>query len=159
MIGASGRLDRRHTSGGNVVIDLLVKVLINAIGVWAAIQIVPQIEFPAAEQLSTLGDNWWRLGAVALILALVNTYVKPILKALSFPITLMSLGLFSLVLNALLLLLVAFVSNQLDLGFSIGGFPPDFTADAFIGALLGSIVISIVATVLGMVNTSRKVVV
>lgn len=141
------------------MIDLLVKVLINAVGVWAAIQIVPQIVFPAAKDLSTLGDNWWKLLAVALILALVNSYVKPILKALSFPITLISLGLFSLVLNALLLLLVAFVSDQLSLGFSIGGFPPDFTADAFIGALLGSIVISIVATVLGMVNTSRKVVV
>jgi len=141
------------------MIDLLVKVLINAVGVWAAIQVVPQIVFPAAKDLSTLGDNWWKLLAVALILALVNSYVKPILKALSFPITLISLGLFSLVLNALLLLLVAFVSSQLDLGFSIGGFPPDFTADSFIGALLGSIIISIVGTLLGMLNTGRKVVV
>jgi len=133
------------------VIDLLVKVLINAVGVWAAIQVVPQIDF-------AFGNDWWKLLAVALILAIVNSYVKPILKALSFPITLISLGLFSLVLNALLLLLVAFVSNQVSLGFSIGGFPPDFTADAFIGALLGSIIISIVSTLLGMLNTGRKVV-
>jgi len=133
------------------VIDLLVKVLINAVGVWAAIQVVPQIDFD-------FGNDWWKLLAVALILAIVNSYVKPILKALSFPITLISLGLFSLVLNALLLLLVAFVSNQVSLGFSIGGFPPDFTADAFIGALLGSIIISIVSTLLGMLNTGRKVV-
>jgi putative membrane protein len=134
------------------VIDLLVKVLINAVGVWAAIQVVPQIDF-------AFGNDWWKLLAVALILAIVNSYLKPILKALSFPITLISLGLFSLVLNALLLLLVAFVSDQVSLGFSIGGFPPDFTADAFIGAFLGSIIISIVSTVLGMVNTSRKVVI
>jgi putative membrane protein len=133
------------------VIDLLVKVLINAVGVWAAIQVVPQIDF-------AFGNDWWKLLAVALILALVNSYLKPILKALSFPITLISLGLFSLVLNALLLLLVAFVSDQVSLGFSIGGFPPDFTADAFIGALLGSIIISIVSTLLGMLNTGRKVV-
>jgi putative membrane protein len=133
------------------VIDLLVKVLINAVGVWAAIQVVPQIDF-------AFGNDWWKLLAVALILAIVNSYVKPILKALSFPITLISLGLFSLVLNALLLLLVAFVSDQVSLGFSIGGFPPDFTADAFIGALLGSIIISIVSTLLGMLNTGRKVV-
>ncbi len=133
------------------MIDLLVKVLINAVGVWAAIQVVPQIDF-------AFGNDWWKLLAVALILAIVNSYVKPILKALSFPITLISLGLFSLVLNALLLLLVAFVSNQVSLGFSIGGFPPDFTADAFIGALLGSIIISIVSTLLGMLNTGRKVV-
>jgi putative membrane protein len=133
------------------VIDLLVKVLINAIGVYAAIQLVPQIDF-------AFGDDWWKLLAVALILALVNTYVKPILKVLSFPVTLVSLGLFSFVLNALLLLLVAFVSNQLGLGFSIGGFPPSFSSDSFVGALLGAIVISIVSTLLGMFNATRKVV-
>ncbi|HEX9551542.1 MAG TPA: phage holin family protein [Candidatus Limnocylindrales bacterium] len=135
------------------MIDLLVKVLINAVGVWAAIQL------PFTNITFNYGDDWWKLLAVALILALVNSYVKPILKALSFPVTLLSLGLFSLVLNALLLLLVAFVSDQLNLGFSIGGFPPTLDSDAFLGALLASIVISIVSTVLGMVNTSRKVVV
>lgn len=140
------------------MIDLLVKVLINAVGVYAAIQVVPQIQFPAAKDLSTLGDNWWKLLAVALILALVNSYVKPVLRILSFPITLVSLGLFVFVLNALLLLLVAFVSDQLGLGFSIGGFPPSFSADSFVGALLGAIVISIVSTLLGMLNSGRKVV-
>jgi putative membrane protein len=141
------------------VADLLLKVLINAVGVYAAIQLVPQIKFPAAEDLSTLGDNWWKLLAVALILALINSYIKPILKILSFPITLLSLGLFALVLNALLLLLVAFVSDQFKLGFRIADFPPNFTADAFVGALLGSIVISIVSTLLGLVNRSRRLVV
>lgn len=141
------------------MIDLLVKVLINAIGVYAAIVLIPQIEFPAADDLSKLGDNWWRLGLVALILALVNAYLKPILKALSFPITLLSMGLFAFVLNAALLLLVAFLSGQLDLNFTIGGFPPTFTADSFVGALLGSIVISIVSTVLGLVNAGRRVVI
>ena len=139
--------------------DLVVKVLINAVGVYAAIQLVPQINFPAAENLSALGDNWPKLLLVALILALVNSYIKPIAKILSFPITLMSLGLFTFVLNALLLLLVAWISGQLTLGFTIGGFPPDFSADSFIGALLGALVISIVSMLLGMVNTGRKIVV
>jgi len=134
------------------MVDLIVKVVINAIGVWAAIQLVPQIDFD-------YGNDWWKLLAVALILALVNSYIKPILKVLSFPITLISLGLFAFVLNAAMLLLVAVVSDQLGLGFTIDKFPPDFTADAFVGALLGSIVISIVSTVLGMVNAGRRVVV
>ena len=134
------------------MIDLLVKVVINAVGVLAAIQFVPQIHFD-------FGGDWWKLAAVALILALVNSYLKPFLKILSFPISLMSLGLFAFVLNAVLLLLVAFVSTQLGLGFTIGGFPPSFGADSFVGALLGSIVISLVALLLGMVNTGRKVVV
>ena len=140
------------------MIDLLIKVLINAIGVYAAIQLVPQIHFPAAEDLSTLGENWWKLALVALILALINSYLKPILKILSFPITLLTVGLFAFVLNALLLLLVAWISGALDLGFTIDKFPPSLTADAFVGALLGSIVISIVATLLGLVNRGRGLV-
>lgn len=131
--------------------DLLVKVLINAVGVFAAIQVVPMVDF-------AYGEDWWKLLAVALILALVNTWIKPILKIVSLPITLVSLGLFTFVLNALLLLLVAFVSDQLALGFTIGGFPPDFTSDSFIGALLASVVISIVSTLLGFLNAGRKVV-
>ena len=72
--------------------DLVIKVLINAVGVYAAIQLVPQIHFPAAENLSTFGDNWWKLLGVALIIALINSYLKPILKALSFPITLLTMA-------------------------------------------------------------------
>ncbi|HET9681265.1 MAG TPA: phage holin family protein [Candidatus Limnocylindrales bacterium] len=140
------------------MIDLLVKVLINAAAVYVAIALVPQIKFPAADHLLSLTDDWWKLLAVALILALINSYVRPILRALSFPITLLSMGLFTFILNALLLLLVAFVSDQFKLGFTIGGFPPDLTADAFVGALLGSIVISIVSLILGMANRGRRLI-
>jgi len=141
------------------VIDLLVRILINAVAVYVAVLVVPQISFPAADNLLKLEGNWWQVIVVALILALINSYVKPIVKALSFPITLLSLGLFSLVLNALLLLLVAFIADAVKVDFSIGGFPPDFTADAFVGALLGSIVISIVSIVLGMLDRGRRIVV
>jgi putative membrane protein len=134
------------------VVDLIVKVLINAVAVYAAVLLVPQIVF-------SFGDDWWKLVAVALVLALINTYIKPIVKALSFPITLLTVGLFALVLNALLLLLVAFISDQFKLGFKIGDFPPKFTADAFVGALLGSIVISIVSTVLGLLDRGRRLVI
>ena len=138
------------------MIDLLVKVLVNAVAVYVAVLVVPQIRFPAANDLLALEGNWWHVLVVALILAVVNSYLKPIVKALSFPITLLSLGLFALVLNALMLLLVAFLSDTVGITFAIGDFPPDFTADAFVGALLGSIVISIVATVLGLFNVGRR---
>ena len=141
------------------MIDLLVKILINAIGVYVAVLVVPQISFPAADNLLKFQGNWWHVVVVALILALINSYVKPILKALSFPITLLTVGLFSLVLNALLLLLVAFLAGQVGIDFTIGKFPPNFTADAFVGALLGSIVISIVSIVLGMLDRGRRIVV
>jgi putative membrane protein len=139
------------------VIDLLVKIIINAIGVYVAVLLVPQINFPAADDLLTFRGDWWHVVVVALILALINAYVKPILKVLSFPITLLSMGLFSLVLNAFLLLFVAFLAGYAEVRFSIGGFPPSFTADSFIGALLGSIVISIVSIVLGMIDRGRRI--
>ena len=140
------------------MIDLLVRILINAIGVYIAVLVVPQISFPAADNLLKFEGNWWHVVVVALILALINSYVKPILKALSFPITLLTVGLFSLVLNALLLLFVAFIADKAGINFTIGGFPPKFTADAFVGALLGSIVISLVSIVLGMLDRGRRIV-
>ena len=139
------------------MIDLLVKIVINAIAVYVAVLVVPQISFPAADNLLKFEGNWWQVVVVALILAVINSYVKPIIKALSFPITLLTLGLFSLVLNALLLLLVALLADKLNVNFTIGGFPPNFTADAFVGALLGSIVISLVSIVLGMLDRGRRI--
>lgn len=132
------------------MMDLAIKVAINAVGVYVAIQIVPQLSFE-------FGDDWWKLGAVALVLALVNSYLKPIVKILAFPITLMTLGLVAFVINAAMLLLVAFVSDMFGLGFRIAQFPPDLTADVLIGALLGSVVISLVSTGLSMVNMGRKI--
>ena len=140
------------------MIDLLVRILINAIAVIVAVLVVPQIAFPAADDALKLQGNWWHVLVVALILALVNSYLKPILKVLSFPITLMTVGLFAFVLNALLLLLVAWLADQVDIAFTIGGFPPSFTADSFIGALLGSIVISIVSIVLSMLDRGRRII-
>lgn len=140
------------------VIDLLVKILINMVGVYVAVLVVPQIAFPAADDLLKLQGNWWHIVVVALILALINSYLKPILKALSFPITLLTMGLFAFVLNAVLLLLVAFIADLINIDFTIGGFPPGFTADSFIGALLGSIVISLVSIVLGMLDRGRRIV-
>jgi len=135
------------------VIDLLVKVLINAAAVWVAIQL------PFTQITFDYGKDWWKLLAVALILAIINSYIKPIVKILTFPVTLLTVGLFAFVLNALLLLLVALISDSFHLGFKIADFPPHFTADAFVGALLASIVISIVATLLGLLNLGRRLVV
>ena len=139
------------------MIDLLVKIIINAIAVYVAVLLVPQIDFPAANNLLSLEGNWWHVVVVALILALINAYVKPILKVLSFPITLVSMGLFSLVLNAFLLLFVAFLAGYFESQLLDRRLPAKFTADSFVGALLGSIVISIVSIVLGMLDRGRRI--
>jgi putative membrane protein len=133
------------------VIDFVVRVLINAVGVYVATQVVPQIQF-------NVGNDWWKLIAVALILALVNAYIRPIVKLLAIPISFLTLGLVAFVINGAMLLLVALASDQFGLGFRIGTFPPSLNADAIIGAIIGSVVISIVSTVLGILNTGRKIV-
>ena len=89
------------------MIDLLVKILINAVGVIVAVLLVPQIKFPAADGLLKLQGNWWQVIVVAVILALINSYLKPILKVLSFPITLLTMGLFAFILNAVQFLITA----------------------------------------------------
>jgi putative membrane protein len=140
------------------VIDLVVKVLINAVGVYVAVLVVPQIKFPAADDLLKLQGDWWQVLVVALILAVINTYIKPILKLLSFPITLLTLGVFAFVLNAALLLVAVFIADLASIDFTIGGFPPNFTADSFVGALIASVVISVVSIVLGMLDRGRRIV-
>jgi putative membrane protein len=131
------------------VVELGIRILVNAAALWVAIQIVPQLVF-------NFGSDWWKLLAVALIFALVNSYIKPIVKALSFPISMLTLGLVAFVINAAMLLLVALLSDQLKLGFKVGDFPPTLNADAIVGALLGAIVISVVSTLASIALTPRK---
>lgn len=131
--------------------DLIVKVLINAAALWVAIQVVPDdlLAF-------NFGEHWYRLLVVALIFALVNSYLRPIVKALSFPISLMTLGLISFVINAAMLLVTAWASGELELGFKVGDFPPDFTADTIVGALVGALVISVVSTLVSVALAPRR---
>jgi putative membrane protein len=114
--------------------DRLLQILVNAAALWVAVLIVPGLDWN--------GDQWWKFLLVAVVFSLINTYIKPILRILTLPISVVTLGLFLLVINALLLMLTGAISGELDLGFVVR----DFWA-----ALLGSIVISIVGWVLSMV--------
>ena len=69
---------------------------------------------------------------VCIIIGLINTFIKPILQAITLPINILSLGIFALVLNALLLMLAGWIS-------------PGFEVDGFLNALLGSILLSLFA--------------
>jgi putative membrane protein len=84
--------------------------------------------------VSFTGDVWRLLG-VALVFAVFNVSVRPILALLTLPFFLVTLGLFTFVLNALMLWWTGVVSSALGLGFSVSGF-----AAAFLGALVVSTV-------------------
>src|SRR6186713_1365992 len=123
--------------------DRVIQLLINAAALYVAQLLVDGLDFDFSE-----AGAWWEFLLVALIFGLVNTFLKPVLRLLTLPITMVTLGLFLLVLNALLLLLVGWISSQLSLGLEVDGFVP---------ALLGSIVISIVGWLLSMViGAGRK---
>ena len=135
------------------MVDLVIRVLINALAVFVAVKVLP------ANLLTfNWGADWWKLLAVALLFAIVNSYIKPIVKALSMPIGLLTMGLIAFVINAAMLLLVAFASDQLKLGFKVGDFPPKFTSDTIIGALLASLIISVVATIVSIALKPRKLI-
>ena len=119
--------------------DRVIQILINAAALYVAVLIVPNLEFTG---------EWWKLLLVAAIFGLVNTFVRPILRIFTLPITVLTLGLFLLVINALMLLLTGAISNVLNLGLTVGD---------FLAALLGSIVISIVGMLLSAVIGGSRV--
>src|SRR5262245_31638109 len=108
----------------------IVRLLVNAAALWVATRIVPGVSY---------AGGWTRFFAVALIFGVVNAVVAPLAKVLTFPLIVVTLGLFLLVVNGLMLWLTSALSGAFDLGFHVRGF-----WSAFFGAL----VVSIVSTVL-----------
>ncbi len=107
------------------MLNFLLTWLVAALSLLLTAYIVPGFEF----------DNFLTAALAALVLGLVNAIVRPILLILTFPLTLLTLGLFLFVVNALMLWLVGFLT-------------PGFTVAGFLPALLGSIVLTLVSTLL-----------
>jgi putative membrane protein len=87
---------------------------------------------------------------LAIVAGVVNGLIKPIVRLLSLPIRIATLGLFSLVINAAMLLLIAWLADKVNIDFTIHGFPPDFSLDAVLWAIVGSIVLSIISSLVGI---------
>jgi putative membrane protein len=120
---------------------LLLRLLINAGALWAATALVPGISF--------VGDTG-RFLVVALVFGLLNALVRPLLLLLSLPLLILTLGLFTFILNAFVLMMLGSLSEGLGLGFHVNGFFP-----AFVGALI----VTVVSFVLSMVvkpSSDRK---
>jgi putative membrane protein len=111
---------------------LLVRWLIATVAIFAAVKLLPGISFRGP---------YWKLALVALIFGLVNALIRPLLKLLTCPLIMLTLGLFTLVINALMLLLTAQLSEAFDLHFQVLN---------FWSAFWGSIVISIVSFLLNL---------
>jgi putative membrane protein len=120
----------------------IVRTIVTAVAVAIVAYVYPAIDY---------GNELLNLAVVAVVLGLVNAFVKPIVGMLSLPLNLMTFGLFGFVINAVLLLAVAAVTDALGFTFIVGGFPPDLGISAIVAAAIGSIAISIVSAVISMV--------
>jgi putative membrane protein len=117
----------------------LVRWLVNAAALWVATFIVPGVTYSGGP-LPLLG--------VALVFGVVNAVIRPVAKILTFPLIILTLGIFALVINGLMLMLTSALSSALGLGFHVGG---------FWAAFWGALVVSLVSTILSLfIRDSRR---
>jgi putative membrane protein len=144
------------------MVDLLIRVAVNAVALVAAATFVPEVRLTPRDKI----EDWVMILLIALVFALVNSYIKPIVKMLAMPIGLMTMGLIAFVINAAMLLGTAWLVNlkqvhdalNSNFSFQVGGYPPNWGYEAIGAAVVASIVISIVSTALGLLLVPRKVV-
>jgi putative membrane protein len=116
----------------------LVRLLINAAALWVAPYFASGISYQG---------SWASLFLVALVFGVLNASLRPLLKLLTFPLLILTLGLFTFVINALMLLITGWISDRLNLGFHVAG---------FWSAFWGGLVISIVSLVLSLLVKSHR---
>jgi putative membrane protein len=117
---------------------LLVRLLASAVALAVAAGLVDGISVgPGTDRERVL-----TLLGVAIIFGLVNAFVRPILRLLTLPLVVLTLGLFLLVLNALMLLLTEWIAKQFDLAFQV---------DGFWSAVLGALIVTIVSFLISIV--------
>jgi putative membrane protein len=115
-----------------------IRLLVNAAALWVATQIVPGVSFSGGA-LPLLG--------VALVFGVVNALIRPVAKILTFPLIILTLGIFALVINGLMLWLTSSLSSALGLEFHVSG---------FWAAFWGALVVSLVSTILSLFIVDSK---
>ncbi len=117
--------------------SFIIRWIVTAVAVAAAVWLVPGFTFIGG------GAAWAGIAVFALILSLVNISIKPILQILSLPVTVLTLGIFYLIVNTLLLYIAAWLANGL--------FGAGFLIESFGSAFVASIVISIVSAIVNSI--------
>jgi putative membrane protein len=124
------------------LVDIVIRIVINAVALALAIKLVPNVGFT--------GD-WPQLIGLAIVFGVVNGLIRPVVKLLSLPLTIVTFGLIGFAINTAMVILAAWLGDRLGFGLTLGGWPADgLDLDAIIAALLVSIVISIVSAVVAV---------
>lgn len=123
--------------------SFLIRLAVNAVALWVATQFVPGVHY-AGEPLPFL--------VVALIFGIINATIRPLLKLMTCPLILLTLGVFALVVNGLMLMLTSRIAAALGIGFHVDGFWP-----AFWGALVVSVASALLSMTVRVETQSSEV--
>ncbi len=118
-----------------------IKVLVNGIALWVAALVISGIHL--GEDANRLSTRLLTILLVAVIFGVLNAVVKPVVTFFAFPLIILTLGLFTFVVNALMLQLTEALSGPLNIDFSIDSF--------FWDAILGAVVITFVSMILNLI--------
>jgi putative membrane protein len=123
----------------------VVGTIVTAIAFYVLTKALPQY---TSFDLVTYEGDLIGIVVLAVIFGVVNALVGRIVRLLSMPISLMTMGLIGFVINAGLLLLTAVIANSTGFDLTVGDFPPDLlTADTLVAAVVGAVILSAVSTV------------
>ena len=117
----------------------ILRVMINALSIVIAVKLVDGLTF---------AGEWWKIIIVGAVFGIVNSIIKPLVQFFTFPFIILTLGLFTLIINTLMLALTASLSDTFNLGFHIRGFWPAFW---------GAIIVSLVSMLLSWVTGLRRI--
>jgi putative membrane protein len=134
------------------MLRFIVRVLINALALWVAAWLLPGIEVGSEAAVEAQGND--AVGTVisyifvGLVFGVVNALVRPVVSLLSLPLTILTLGLFTIIINAGMLMLTSWLTSFTPISFVVDDF--------FWTAILGAIIISLVSLVAGTVTGTRR---
>ena len=116
--------------------NFIIRLIINAIALYAAVALLN------GNGLNPQSSNWLSFIWLALIFGLLNALLRPLLKFLTCPLILLTLGLFTLVINTFLFWLAGVIGTTFGVGFTVDGFVPAF---------LGGLIVTVVSVVLTLI--------
>ncbi|MCU1518441.1 MAG: hypothetical protein JWQ75_3162 [Pseudarthrobacter sp.] len=137
----------------------IMRVLVNGLALWIASWILPGLDISTAATTNAVAESGVTQGTdaigitlaylfVGLIFGVVNAFVRPLVSFLSLPITILTLGLFTVVINAAMLYLTSWISGYTPVRFTIDSF--------FWTAVFAAIIISVISVVAGRLTGSRN---
>jgi putative membrane protein len=136
-------------AGGIVLRGFIVGTVVTAIAFYIMVKVLP--EYTGFDFVQYKGDLTG-IVVISVIFGLVNSLIGPILRVLTLPISLMTLGLIGFLVNAVLLLLTAAIAQGLSFDLKVGDYPPDLiSVTTLVAAVVGSIVLSLISTAIRLV--------